>query len=126
MANLNPGLALRVIPCSPSPTVSEKKYSKHFIDFLGRCLELDPARRWTAEKLLGHSLFKKIKREKLKKLVKDSPTEGSGSATALHQPSFNGLDGNTPHWETAWELVSLHGVFRSTLQQKQNKHKPTQ
>ena len=99
LANLNPTLAMRVIPRSASPVLPDKKYSKQFQDFLAHCVEFDPSKRWTSEKLLTHAFVKKVKREKLKKYLKDAPSDFISSEISAELPAFNGLDGATPHWD---------------------------
>jgi len=104
-ANLNPGLAMRVIPHSQAPTLPEKKYSKQFADFITKALDLDPSKRWTADRLLAHPFVKKPKRDKLRKLIKDAPSEYVAPPIATQVPSFSGFDGATPVWEGGPESV---------------------
>lgn len=51
---------------NPPPTLDRErtkyKYSKSFKDMIDLCLQKDPAKRPTAEKLLAHSFFKGAKK----------------------------------------------------------------
>ena len=49
-----------MIHTSPSPTVhNPDKWSPEFLDFLKRCLELDPNKRGTADEMLKHPFVEK-------------------------------------------------------------------
>lgn len=49
-----------MIHTSPSPTVRDpSKWSPVFVDFLKHCLDLEPARRGTAEEMLKHPFIEK-------------------------------------------------------------------
>ncbi|PHT35821.1 hypothetical protein CQW23_23521 [Capsicum baccatum] len=37
-----------------SPDLYDEKLSKHRVDFLNKCLAVDPCSRWTADMLLNH------------------------------------------------------------------------
>jgi serine/threonine protein kinase len=51
----SPVRALFLITTSPAPTLKEpEKWSAHFNDFISKCLNLNPAERWSAKQLLEH------------------------------------------------------------------------
>ncbi|OMO92276.1 hypothetical protein COLO4_17690 [Corchorus olitorius] len=50
----NPAAAILKIACSNDKPLFPSKFSKKGLDFLSKCLERNPKRRWTAEELLEH------------------------------------------------------------------------
>lgn len=55
LSELHPMKALFQIPYRNPPTLAQpERWSPEFVDFLGHCLQKDPAQRWTYEQLLEH------------------------------------------------------------------------
>lgn len=55
LADISPMKALFQIPYRPPPTLKEPgKWSNNFADFLSKCLQINPAQRWSYEQLLNH------------------------------------------------------------------------
>ncbi|GAB4846801.1 hypothetical protein Ancab_025807 [Ancistrocladus abbreviatus] len=50
----SPMAAVLKIACDEKKPQFPQQFSEEGLDFLGRCLERDPRRRWTADKLLSH------------------------------------------------------------------------
>jgi mitogen-activated protein kinase kinase 2 len=44
----------------PAPTLPQGKFSKEFSDFITRCLQHDPSKRWSAQQLLNHPFLRNV------------------------------------------------------------------
>jgi serine/threonine protein kinase len=53
-------LLFQTLTEEPIPNLDTNIYSTGFIDFIGHCLEKDPAKRWNAEQLLEHSFLANV------------------------------------------------------------------
>ena len=65
--SIYPHQVIYLIPSNPPPRLEGYQFSAEFKDFIAQCLVKDAKSRPTAETLLQHSFFRKlkIKREKL-------------------------------------------------------------
>jgi len=65
----HPMKVLRMIPSLPPPTLKEpSKWTKEFVDFLGRCLQLKAQNRASCKELLKHPFLKGAKKQYKKEL----------------------------------------------------------
>ena len=70
----NPMAAVMMIACSNKIPQIPTHLSKEGLDFLAKCLDRNPAKRWTAEELLSHPFVSRhLERENLRKEDFDSP-----------------------------------------------------
>ena len=66
--------AVMMIACSNKIPQIPTHLSKEGLDFLAKCLDRNPAKRWTAEELLSHPFVSRhLERENLRKVDFDSP-----------------------------------------------------
>jgi len=101
---LKPKRAMMMVPLKPPPTVEDtSKWSPEFLDFLAQCLVKEPEKRPTATDLENHPFVQKIrgpevlqqrikcivkfKKERERKLSKDSNTKSSGGSSGVSESS---------------------------------------
>ncbi|GLT99449.1 hypothetical protein SLE2022_168870 [Rubroshorea leprosula] len=80
----------------------KKKFSKSFKDMVGLCLDQDPSKRPTAEKLLKHSFFKNTRGSEflMRNLLQGLPSvEDRYKASKIANKNIVGDDGEDDHGE---------------------------
>ncbi|CAH9130761.1 unnamed protein product [Cuscuta epithymum] len=115
----NPTAALLRIACSEDRPNFPTHFSKEGLDFLEKCLDRDPRRRWKAEELLHHPFVSP--KSKVNVECTSSPYSSSSPASVLDKSVFpEDEDEPSPHVKIPFSILCEKIKFEEEEQQSED------